>query len=657
MRRNSSIYLIDAAEDFDLISTDVFDTLLLRTIRSERSRIMAAESLFASALARQGWHVSADSLVDIRLKAQWLAFRALSVGNGAGEVKLADVIRRQLNILGIPDAFVAVRMQIELQVEKDSLRANEALGNLLRAQRRTGKRVIAISDTTLPSDGVRELIHHFHGTDVVDHVYSSADYGMTKRGGDLFPAVADAEKISIGRMLHIGDDMLADVCVPQSLGVQVHYTPRPSYRRYLRSANGAVTETNRFLRRNRRTAGATRVADQDMVAFGRSVFGPIVAHFCILIWLYAAQAEATQKPVLLFCARGGIGIREAFERVLVKLGLPLNARRENIMISRLVAARAALVTQSSAAVEELDREFRGGVFADVARALGGRRYKLQKEWQERFQGRTFLTLLHSDSGAEVLADVRRQNALFTRHFDQLTNGSDRQILCDTGLYGSTQRLLASGFPDASLETIQFARSNYKGHSEEHFPKVSGLLVEENFYSPANVHTCVLRYWHLIESLFEPKIPSVRLFEEGDRGEVIANCGKIDLGTVDPSSGNQLLSGVLAYIDALPEKSGAIVLRDAEIAWQRLKQAITSPTDAALKSLEVGVRSVDFGRSNVVQVLSVLQGRNFSSRLTSVKQQLWREGAIAREFPVLKHALLPLWGSAQSVRGVVKRYCR
>ena len=175
-----------------------------------------------------------------------------------------------------------------------------------------------------------------------------------------------------------------------------------------------------------------------------------MTQFCLLIWLYAVEAEAGHKPCLLFCARGGVAIREAFERVLAKLCLPLGVRRENIMISRLVAARAALLARSHSAIEELDREFRGSVFADVAMALGGRTYELPKEWHQPFRAQSFVILLYGNSGAEVLADIEKQNALFTRHFKQLTDDSDRIILCDTGLYGSTQRLLGSAFPDVRV---------------------------------------------------------------------------------------------------------------------------------------------------------------------------------------------------------------
>lgn len=615
---------------------------------------MTGEQLFSNLLAQRGWHIGADVLVEARLQAQRLAFRGLSLRAVPGEARLVDIIGRQLTVLGLPSSLAAERLRIELQVEKGSLVANKRLGSILRAHRRAGTRIIAISDTTLPTEGVIELIQYFHGPELVDHVYSSADHGLTKRDGGLFLAAAQCENVPLDRIVHIGDDLLADVQTPAAKGITVYPAPRHAYRRYLRATNGALTEAGRFIRGRARAAKVTTPFDDDAHSFGYHVFGPIVTQFCLLIWLYAVEADAGHNPCLLFCARGGVGIRQVFERVLAKLSLPLGLRRENIMISRLVAARAALLARSHSALEELDREFRGGAFADVAAALGGRSYELSHEWHQPFLPESFMALLYGTSGAEVLADIEKQNALFTRHFEQLTDNSDRIILCDTGLYGSTQRLLASAFPDVHVESIQFARSNYKGHGEEHFPKVTGLIVEQNVYSLFNVKSCVLRYWHLIESLFEPSVPSVRLFMEDGLGRVEANCGDISFGALDPSVNNPLLAGALAYVEALPPDGGAAALRDAEVAWHRLHRAITRPAEAELRCLEVGDRSVDFGRPDVLRIFAHTQSKTFARKLMSLKAQLWREGAIARDFPVLKHVLLPMLSTIMSLRGLSAR---
>ena len=644
--------LRNALDRAKVISSDAFDTLLLRTHLSQRARMYAGERRFAELLRSRGHHVSVDVLFRARREAQRLAFRALDVG-GRGEARLDSVVTRQLRALGLPDALLAERLRIELEVEKRSLFANRVLAAMLRERRRAGARVVVVSDTMLSGAQLAELVVHCHGTDVVDRVYTSADHAATKRNGELFRVVAGAEGVTLAELVHIGDDARADWKVPATLGVPSIHLPRPALSKYLRQLDGARVEGAHQLRARHRARSTRRELASERSSFAREVWGPILVELCLLIWLYVTQAAETHEPVLLFCTRGGVGIREIFERVAARLQLPLRAPHKTLMVSRLVAARAALLARSRAAIEELGREFHGGTFADVANAIGGRRYDLDGVWSKPFVAERLIDLLHSHSGAEVLADVRLQSALFERHLRACARDSDRLILCDTGLYGSTQRLLADGFPDLSVETIQFARSNYKGHGEEHFPRVAGLLVEDNFYNPLSEPSCVLRYWHLVEDLFEPRIASVRSFAQNERGEVSANCGPVEPSDVERSGYSDLLLAALAYVDALPRDGGAHAIAAAELAWHRLTLAITRPGAADVMALEVGARSVDFGRARSMRVLSAERSEHFSARLMSIKSQHWREGAIAQAFPVAKHALLPALSSVHMVRRLTK----
>jgi FMN phosphatase YigB (HAD superfamily) len=649
MHRRNLDRLRRPLDGIGLISSDVFDTLLLRRPRSHRTRLMEGERRFARLLREQGFPIDAEQLFRTRLLAEGFAYRALNVGGGIGEVRLSDIIARQLAMLGLPADLQEQRLGLEMEVEKTSLSANRALADVLRQQRQAGMRVVAVSDTALPADRLMELIDHFHGTGLVDRVYSSADIGASKRFGSLFTAVLSAENVSPSEVLHIGDDNVADHLVPSAMGIHTVHLPKGRIRHLATRADGACAEAFRTVRRQLSSPRSSASVTHDGRSFGREVFGPIVAQFCLYVWLYASQAEARGDCVLAFCARGGIGIREAFERVLARLQLPLAIPRENILVSRLVAARTALEMRSSTVLDELGREFATNTFAEVALALGGGEYHLANAWHEPFAPARFFAMLDRPDGQQVVEDITRQNQLFRRHLDAFSAPAARIILCDTGLYGSTQRLLAAGIPERNFETIQFARCNYKRMSEEHFPEVSGLVVEENRYNPMRIETVILRYWHIIESLFEPAIPSVRHLNEGEGGAISSNAGDVSYGTIDAAAGNALLSGALDYIDRLG--NGGQVMQDADIAWPRLKRAITNPSASDMAVLGVGPRSVDFGRRESVRVLEQTDNTDFARRLTSMKSQLWREGAIARDFPLLKSALLPALEFAHIVRRV------
>lgn len=647
-----SRFSIELPKGVKVVSTDVFDTLLLRKVRSQTSRIAEGEQEFARLLDSSGYSVSASDLIKSRNMAQQVAYRSLAVGGNAGEVRLCDIIQWQLKILSLPDHFLEPRLAIEIAIEKNSLAANRQLADFLRRCRDDGCRTIAVSDTALSANQVETLISHFHEPGLVDRVYSSADVRASKRHAGLFHHVLEKEAIKAEELLHIGDDRTADHEVPRALGVHARHVPRSSFIRGRSLANGAVVRSGQILGEAfspRKPAAHSGVSE----LFGHGIFGPIVAEFCLKIWLYAQQARADgDMPVLLFCARGGAGIREAYERVLKVLDLPGDVRRETILISRLVAARTAVERRDRAALDEIGREFEGRSFADVALALGGVDQSALPDWQTPFRASGFYDLLDSKSGARLREEIRLQNALFKRHLTELGGDATRLMLCDTGLYGSTQRLLAAGFPEYRIESIHFARSNYKGFGEEHFDKVAGLMVEQNRYDPFRIQTAVLRYWHIIESLFEPGVPSVRRFELTDDGRVATN--SVDMRyPLDPHLINPLLKGALAYIDTLP--GGANVMEDAAVAWRRLKRAITFPSSLDLAALEVGARSVDFGRTDAVKVIRDGDDDGLRARLTAVRANLWKEGAISRDFASLSMPLLLALEMAYALRGASGRF--
>lgn len=637
--------------DVQLITTDVFDTLLLRHSRSQRSRVVAGEEEFARRLRREGIVRHPYELARARLLAERFAYRALNVGSEPGEVRLVDVIARQLSILSLSPAWVDTRLQIEVGIEKRALFANGDLAMVLRCHRQAGMRVVALSDTALPGRKIAELIDHFHGPGLVDQIYSSADMQASKRRGDLFLKVLQAEGRAAERVLHIGDDAVADRLVPAQLGIRAVHLPRGSFKHLLSNADGALTEAIRQGKR-RVTQRGFIPPTQDPALFGKMVFGPIVAEFCLSLWLYLQEASRRPNSAIVFCARGGIGIREAFERFQISLGLTLPTRRENILISRLIAARAAVGLRSPVVLDELAREFEGASFATVGNVLAGQRYDFPAAWHQKFDATRFFMLLDTDAGRRVDQDICRQNELLKVHLRQTIGQAKHLLMCDTGLYGSTQKLLAAGLPDFDLETVQFARCNYKGLSEEHFQKVAGLVVEERFYSPFKVRTVVLRYWQIIESLFEPEISSAKYLSMAEDGTVVGNCGEIGYGRLKAAEGNPLLEGALRYIDELT--SGVAVFRDADCAWLRLKQAIINPTKADMVVLGVGPRSVDFGRPDLVPIVGRSPQTSIGQQLIAVRSQLWREGAIARDFPHLKPALLRALEMAHVVRSVSAR---
>lgn len=395
---------------------------------------------------------------------------------------------------------------------------------------------------------------------------------------------------------------------------------------------------------------ASTLSDGDAQAFGRAIVGPIFAEFSLRLWAFLRFVAEPDRTSLLFCARGGLRLKAMFERFLERTGLESPVTPQDLMVSRLVAARAQAITAGPALLDELGREFEGRPMAQIARALAQEDLPLEAEWDTVFAPATFIRLLQGDgSGARLLRSrIEEQNALFREHLGERAGGCRTIVLCDTGLYGSTVRLLREAISDRRWLCAQFARSNYKGFATPHFGCTIGLSVEQDGYSPLNTRSAVLRFWQLIEAVLEPPLPSVRSFERID-GTVRSNLEEPGWVERIAAPSPSLYAGAFAYLDDLDRSALRRIGADAERAWRELRRAIVRPTATDLAILSLADRGRDFGRQESVPQYA--GGTGAAGSLARLKESLWREGEIARSYPTLGPVLLTGLEAAHAARSM------
>lgn len=111
------------------------------------------------------------------------------------------------------------------------------------------------------------------------------------------------------------------------------------------------------------------------------------------------------------------------------------------MISRLVAARDALVYGGDGVVGELDYAFDMRDVAQLARALSGVDTAPEGDYPSV---RAFVEALRSGREAHLYELIAEQARRFREVWQALTAGKQGVVLCDTGLYGSTFKMLMQG---------------------------------------------------------------------------------------------------------------------------------------------------------------------------------------------------------------------
>ena len=202
-QRESPAALAQRLADYDVISFDVFDTLVFRTF-DEPKMIFHLWGLMHD----QPYAYSVRRVTERELQDE-----------SGGEATLADIYQRMELHLGIP---AEQGMEDEIKLEIHCCRPNPYMLDVYNRLRRQGKRIVITSDMYLPKDTIATILNQCGYADW-EALYVSSDCQRTKRSGTMWEYL-DAFYPASLRRIHVGDSQNGDVAQPVKAGWNVcHY--------------------------------------------------------------------------------------------------------------------------------------------------------------------------------------------------------------------------------------------------------------------------------------------------------------------------------------------------------------------------------------------------------------------------------------------------
>ena len=185
--------LAEVLMQYDVVSFDVFDTLIFREVDKPTDlfyKLEAENKLF-------DFH-------DNRISAEADARRNLGIPNG--EVNIFDIYRELSK-----DYMLDTEKEVseELAAEKAVCYANPAMKELYQMLVSKGCRIIVVSDMYIPEKYLRELLEDC-GYSNIERVFVSCDHGVGKGNGALQKLV-QSELGDDLRFIHVGDNQTSDV--------------------------------------------------------------------------------------------------------------------------------------------------------------------------------------------------------------------------------------------------------------------------------------------------------------------------------------------------------------------------------------------------------------------------------------------------------------
>ncbi len=308
--------IIEKAKDYDVISFDLFDTLIMR-------KCVRPEAIFEIMCRKLGRISETECFPEIRRQAEKSIYR-----NGNRFFSVDDIyagMETQGEIFGRSRAEL---LELELETEYENAIPVSDTISAMKKLIDMGKKVIICSDMYLDSKKINKMTEKC-GLPKVD-LLVSCEIKAQKYDGSMYEALK--QRYPAKRILHIGDNKAVDINEAHAHGIDAFYVPNglaraneyeclkrlKAEKEYDRVVQDLLIQ--RLMSRSLFAKGENgRIKIESGEDLGYIVFGPLVAGY--LGWLMRNLKERNISRIL-FVSRDGYLFRKIYEQYREKYELP-----------------------------------------------------------------------------------------------------------------------------------------------------------------------------------------------------------------------------------------------------------------------------------------------------------------------------------------------
>lgn len=294
---------IGKLKQFDVISFDIFDTLIFRPFSEPTDLFFFL-----------GEKLSFMDFKRIRMEMEYKARQKNFKEQGHYEITLAQIWELMEHETGIS---AADGMALEQELEQHFCCANPFMKAVFDELIRLGKEIIIVSDMYLPSECLEKILQG-QGYTGYRKLYVSCEYGKNKASGELYNIVHDdiEHEMKAGQsfsVIHVGDNPVSDQQMAQRAGwavmpyVNVNKNAK-LYRPYDMSA--VIGGAYRGIVQNHIWNGLKKYSMA--YEYGYIYGGPFVLGYCQYIHRYAGKNSMDK---ILFLSRDGDILKQVYDRL------------------------------------------------------------------------------------------------------------------------------------------------------------------------------------------------------------------------------------------------------------------------------------------------------------------------------------------------------
>jgi predicted HAD superfamily hydrolase len=599
-----------AIEGADVVSFDLFDTLLLRRVSRPVDIFRLTHEVFN---ASSQWYLTAE-FAPVRVRCE-AALRAEAVADdrSADSVTFEEIHRSVRRALELPEGMAADLARTELETERRMLRANPPAVALMDHAVSLGKEVVVTSDTYFPVPFIDEVLVELGMIGWKD-LYLSCDRGQAKSDGSLFAGLAASYPNA--RIVHFGDNAESDVAQAEAFGIRARWLPKPADVHQFgagptnvlngrmvfqhldvdgyRLANVQRSMVNALIGQRCGGFAEAAPAPSEEFAIGYGALGPLLVG--VVQWLHASAVAAGCRR-LLFFARDGAIMQRAYRCAYGNAALPstyvLASRRLlNLpaMDGRLTTGDVDFLTQSSVPIPVAEYFDRLGIDGlDIERALQRTELGPDDVGRDDFDRLRAAMWLLED---QLLAAARAERRQLARYIEQEELAFEAKTgIVDIGWHGSVQwaweRVLSLSHLPCDIEGFYFGLHPARPARFDH--QIMHAYVDGRADDDVKLHGDLIGpSVSLLEFFFTSEEGTVVGLDQTGDGRVVGRFAEDGLRGHDRAVLRNVQAGALAFVedfrmatDGLPSTVGVL---NRHVATETMVMLANFPSRRAARIL-------------------------------------------------------------------------
>lgn len=529
-----------------MISFDVFDTLITRSSAEPTGIFTIMQEILQK--KNEYYGISSEFAASFyfqRVGAEELARRKWCV-NGIEDITLCQIYDAMVYGGALSKESADKIMELELQIEFDNILPIKENIALVKEYLQMGEKVVLISDMYLSTEQIRKLLVKVDEIFADIMIYVSNEYKLTKGSGRLYQEIAKLEDVSFSDWKHYGDNEVADVERPKTLGMQAVKIEKKElleHEKMLLSQYEmdayvqSVTGISSYLK-----------AENNYRKVGQAYGGPII--YSYVNWLIDSCVKQGINR-LYFVARDGWILKKAADCILAQRGISIQTyyiygsrkawrlaavSKDNADYSNILLNSGKGIWSSAKELEDLLQ-----ISTDDLAELFPYKWKMllnsEPKYFSRYAYELFSYIAESDKIGECLYKKGKESReLAVSYFKENVDLSDDKFaFVELSGTGYTQVCLAKILQDIKPCKLK-----------SFFLQMAGMWDEENAEFQV-FHPNIIPYHYIVEMLCRAPHGQTEGYKK-QNGKAVPILADMETGWKDGEGYSEYVEGVLEFVE-------------------------------------------------------------------------------------------------------------